>query len=107
MSPSPRRWVVGRTDGPDLEFRGAQLARVDSRDSKTDRTQWTVLELYRTEGGRWIPVCYRCRADSPRPRTVTAANLATAEEVVDWIGWGRLGKALLEQAGIVRREIVE
>lgn len=107
MTAPPRRWVVCRTDGPDLEFRGHQVARVDSRDSKTDRDRWTVLELYRTVGGRWVPVRYRCRADSPRPDSVTAANLETADQVIDWVGWGRIGKTLLEQAGIVRREIIE
>jgi len=90
------------------------LAEVDSRERKTDMHEWTVLQLYRTDTGKFVAVRERWSVDKRyRPGTVypecdwVDSHVSdTTTGIVEWLGWSWLTKSLYDRAGIAPRQVI-
>lgn len=85
--------VIPRDGFPPLAFTGELLA--SGTDRHHDSTRWTIIDLYLTEGGRYVACeSWHSRWVGERD-TRRAASFSCPREAIEWLGGktGRLGLA--------------
>lgn len=97
------------TKGPDLRFQGKVIATVDS--FAPGRDEWSILTIYRTEGGSYVAVRERLEDDGEgRPEVVMreASPCKDAAAVLAFYGGATswMVKQLLAEAGIDHATVV-
>ena len=90
---------IENDDAPNLKFEGELLAIASSYKPGSER--WTVLELYKTEKGKFY-VCVEVgktmiEGEHQRQKAIFVSDLA---EVRDYFGYGWLAKNLYRGADI-------
>lgn len=95
-------------------FDGTGLGKVDGRWIPGDILWeeykiWSIIELYRTTGGKFV--CHRinCEADTPDLGYFEwheARAFETLQEVVNFFGGGNEARALYSQAGIDTSDLI-
>ena len=92
-------YTIQRDNHPDLQFSGDLIAHVSSSESTGSPGRWTVLDLYRTEGGNYVAVQIgRTIWEGERDR-FSAQVCANPAEVMAYLGHGWLAKDLYAYAG--------
>lgn len=106
---SPTQHKIETTKGPDLRFRGEQIAFVSSFDEGRD--MWSELTLWRTPSGRFVVRRVRMAIDNEgaNPESIEAHACGKSAELIAWLGGANswLVKDLLDQAGIDHAEVIE
>lgn len=107
------KFTVKRDDARNITFTGELVATAatSANNACSDYSgsvgQWTELELYRTEAGRYICSCVE-RTQWQGSRDSHDAEVADAEaDVIDFFGLSDLAKELYAAAGIDADEEVE
>lgn len=100
-----KEFLIKCDGAPDLIFEGELLASVNNKQSNTKsgkikNGRWTVLELYRTKGGKFVCSKVGRSEKEGEHQQHTAAACSDEQAVIEFFGQGWLSKALYEQAGI-------
>lgn len=97
-----------KNDGaPDVRFTGVELASTSSSANNASSYysgsvgRWTVLELYKTKGGKFIAHSIGRTQWQGEHDRYKVAVCETEAEVIAFFGHGWLAKSLYEEAGIV------
>lgn len=86
------RFRIHNPAGPDFVFEGEKLAEASSSELGTVR-------IYRTRGGKWV-ASQAHEVMRANPNLFRAAVLKTDEDLVEWLGPTKSGKALAEAVGL-------
>ena len=89
--------TINRTGQPPLRFKGEKIGK-GSTWQASKCTRWTVVEIYKTSGGKYVAeVVHRTQWEGESDRR-EATSKATPAEVIEWLRGDedRLGKASQE-----------
>ena len=95
------RITIQSDNQPDLEFTGAEVARVSS--ARPSAPRWTELILYRIDGYTWESCVLQIIGHTTKPGEHTRHAWLTAhstDSLVKQAGHGRLLRDLYKAAGI-------
>ena len=86
--------ITIKRDGlPPIVFTGERIAVGSNRDHNS--TRWTTVEIYRTQGERYIARIERCSLWEGERTRRTASSFPAPAELIEWLGEGEqaLGEA--------------
>lgn len=85
-------------NAPNIRFYGERLGNASSR--TRDSKRWTVLELYKTAGGKYICCKEGHSLHDGEYKKTSGAVAETPQQVIDFFGHSLLAKSLYAAAGI-------
>ena len=94
-------FTLTNDDSPNLKFKGEKIAEAsDHWIQGQDQTRWTELDLYRTEGGKFV--CQESGISQWQGESSShrAAAVETEEEVIKFFGQSALAKEIYSDANI-------
>ncbi len=100
-------FILENDHGADVQFTGEKIAHVTSQTPGRNKTRWTVLDLYRTRGGKWV--CHKIGMTmwEGEDDLYTVYTADSDADLVAQVGVGRLAKELYDEAGIEHAENIE
>lgn len=96
-----RAYTIKQDEGPDLEIVGRRMARIASGDEHfNNKGRWTELAIYRTAAGKFVATEIGRTANPGERDRYSYWICSTEQDVVEYLGLGRLAKDLYRQARI-------
>lgn len=93
-------YLLYSEEGPDLQFKGQEVASVSSNDyHDVRRPRWTELVLYRTEGGNYISENIGKSSVPGEVDRATVKKTPTQDDVKEFFGDKWLAKYLYDDMG--------
>lgn len=103
-----------KRDGlPPISFTGELIAQADNRiRGGNSSTRWEVVEIYRTNGGKYVAQVKHLTAWQGESDRLEAASKATAAEVIQWLAsesnvLDAVGQEAVEKAAVVDPSFAE
>lgn len=91
---------IENDDAPNIRFRGEKLATATNNDAYNKLSRWTVMKLWKTQGGMYIcqiigHTIWQGEVDRYKVKVCT-----TPAEVIAFFGHGGIAKEIYSEAGI-------
>lgn len=93
-----KEYTIVNDNSPDLSFTGERVAAVSSRTYNSQ--SWEELDLYKTEGGKYICARETHSLWENCDSTYEAEVKESIDRVPEFFGYSGLAKELYEEAGI-------
>lgn len=107
-----QEFIIPRTKGPSLKFNGELLAEVDTREStqggagKAQRNCYRRNQVYKTAGGNFVGTSVEVRFSDGSTSKPTAVVFKEPKDGYEFFGYGGIGRAVMEKAGLADFELV-
>lgn len=95
-----KEFIIENDNQPDIKFIGELLGSVSSGEGDEGAGRWTVLNLYKTKGGKYVCQTVGHTQWVDEKTRYKAEVCETAEDVQKFFGYRWLAKELYLAAGI-------